>query len=205
MEWKTSRYFLGSQRHLAFGCVTQEERRTQPTNFSPKLGARASFTADIYPPAKSNQIPLSQLSWKLHLHPVQGSLPRASSSHASKCLVERRTSLLNTPALVCWTGAYSHLQVRHITAEDRGIIPSYANSKNQMHPPVHVKHEPSLLPLRTHHQLHIAPSINLNPKSIWLMICCTNIRGKEGLCSWNISGIIGKLWLQMQSRSILGW
>lgn len=136
---------------------------------------------------------------------LQGSLPRASSSHASKCLVERRTSLLNTPALVCWTGAYSHLQVRHITAEDRGIIPSYANSKNQMHPPVHVKHKPSLLPLRTHHQLHIAPSINLNPKSIWLMICCTNIRRKEGLCSWNISGIIGKLWLQMQSRSILGW
>lgn len=205
MEWKTSRYFLGSQRHLAFGFVTQEEKHTQPTNFSPELGARASFTADIYPSAKSNQIPLSQLSWKLHLQPVQGSLPHASSSHASKCLVERRTSLLNTPALVCWTRAYSHLQVRHITAEDRGIIPLYANSKSKMHPSVHVKRKPSLLPLKTHRQLCTALSINLNPKSIWLMICCANIWGKEEPCSWNISGIIGKLWLQMQSRSILGW
>lgn len=205
MEWKTSRYFLGSQRHLAFCCVTQEERRTQPTNFLPELGARLSFTADIYPSAKSNQISLSQPSWKLHLHPVQSSLPRASSSYASKCLVERRTSLLNTPALVCWTRAYSHLQVRHIAAEDSGIIPLYANSKSKMHPSVHVKCKPSLLPLSTHRQLHIAPSINLNPKIIWFMMGCTNIRGKEGPCSWNISGIIGKLWLQMQSRSILGW
>lgn len=83
------------------------------------------------------------------------SLPHASSSHASKCLVERRTSLLNTPALVCWTRAYSHLQVRHITAEDRGIIPLYANSKSKMHPSVHVKCKPSLLPLSIHRQLHI--------------------------------------------------
>lgn len=84
----------------------------------------ASFAADISPSAKSNQNSvIFQLPWKPHLQPVQGSLASASSSHASECLVGRRMALWDTPALVYWTRAYSHLQVRHNTCEDRGIIP----------------------------------------------------------------------------------
>lgn len=93
----------------------------------------ASFKADISPSAKSNQNPISQLSWKPHLQPVQGSLASASSSHALEWLVGRRTALWSTPASIYWTRACSHFWVRHNTCEDaRRIISVYANSKSKI-------------------------------------------------------------------------
>lgn len=70
------------QRHLTFGWVAQDERCTQPPNFSPEL-ALPSLLTFLLLPRQIKPFSRSQPSWKMHLQPVQGSRGCANSSHVS--------------------------------------------------------------------------------------------------------------------------
>lgn len=66
------KHTLLRQRHFAFGCMTQDERRAQPPNLSPELALPSRLTFLLLP-RQIKPLSHSQPSWELHSQPAQDS------------------------------------------------------------------------------------------------------------------------------------